>query len=38
MAQDSRAWISFHLFSVPFLAAAAAAGYGLLFALNGPGA
>ncbi|HOX66896.1 MAG TPA: SLC13 family permease [Burkholderiaceae bacterium] len=38
MAQDSRAWISFHLCSVPFLAAAAAVGYGLLFTLNGPGA
>lgn len=31
MAPDARAWLSFHRYSLPFLLAAAAVGYGLLF-------
>ncbi len=31
MAPDTRAWLSFHRYSLPFLLAAAAVGYGLLF-------
>ena len=30
MAQDRRAWLSFHLYSLPFLLVAAAVGYGLI--------
>lgn len=33
MAPDKRAWISFHIWSVPFLVAGAALGWGLLFAM-----
>ena len=32
MARDPRAWLSFHLYSLPFLLAAAAVGHALLFA------
>ena len=31
MAKDSRAWFSFHLYSLPFLMVAAAVGYALMF-------
>lgn len=34
MAPDARAWWSFHRYSLPFLLAAAALGYGLLFAVH----
>ncbi|MDL2336573.1 MAG: SLC13 family permease [Pseudomonadota bacterium] len=37
MANDSRAWLSFHLYSLPFLMAAAAVGFVLLFALGRAG-
>lgn len=37
MAPDPRAWLSFHWYSLPFLAAAAGAGYMLLFALRSAG-
>jgi Na+/H+ antiporter NhaD/arsenite permease-like protein len=33
MSGDGKAWISFHLFAVPFLAVAAVLGYVLLFPL-----
>ena len=35
MAKDRRAWLGFHLYSLPFLALAAAVGYGLIV-LAGP--
>lgn len=34
MANDSRAWLSFHLYSLPFLLVAAAVGFVLLFTLG----
>ena len=34
MANDSRAWLSFHLYSLPFLLAAAVVGFVLLFTLG----
>jgi di/tricarboxylate transporter len=36
MAKDSRAWLGFHLYSVPFLTVAAAVGYALIVSA-GPG-
>ncbi len=37
MARDPQAWLSFHGYSLPFLLAAAAVGYALLFGLGGAG-
>jgi di/tricarboxylate transporter len=31
MAPDRKAWLSFHLYAIPFLFVAAALGYALLF-------
>jgi hypothetical protein len=33
MAPDKRAWVHFHVWSIPFLAAGAALGWVLLFAM-----